>query len=517
MKIWKKILLGFISVILIMMIVDFNALQNDIDIIRKVDDLEISIRVELSQSNKVAYTLQQIKLNQRELFLEIENPEKAWSADESRQAIEKNIPRLRESVHALRKAAQTEYNLSEEEKDIEREKNELQQIDSLIRMTDFFILSVQNVQKLQDEKKYRQAEALYKRDTGPVSRRIQQLTDIIVSNAEKEVKWAIKELNDQVNQAIGLGIYLTILSIVLALLIGFYISRSISGPLDKLIEGTNQIRKGNLKANVDLNTRGELKQLADSFNNMAKELREQISSSDKLNKELMESNQSKDAFFSIIAHDLKNPFSAILGLADLLTNQYNDFDEKERKEFIDEINNSSKIVYELLNNLLTWARSQSGKIQLNREILDLKLIAERSIGSYTASARQKDIGILNKIPEHVTVYADQYTLSVIINNVLNNAIKFTGEGGMIVFSAKAGPESVEISIKDTGVGMSKEILDGLLAPAGLSTNPGTNNEKGTGLGMTLIREFIGKNDGTFHIESEPGAGTDFRITLPADA
>ena len=517
MKIWKKILLGFISVVFIMMIVDFSALQNDIDIIRKVDDLEISIRVELSQSNKLAYTLQQINLNQRELFLEIEDPGKARDAAESIRIIKKNIPQLRESVHALHKAAQTEYNLSEEEKAIEREGNDLLMVDSLIRMTNDFIISVQNVRRLQDEKKYRQAEALYESDTAPASRRIQKLTDVFVSNAEEEVKWAVKELNEQVDQAVHLGIYLTILSIFLALSIGYYISRSISGPLDKLIEGTNQIRKGNLKANVKLNTRGELKQLADSFNSMVEELRIEISSSDELNKELVESNHSKDTFFSIIAHDLKNPFSAILGLADLLTNQYNDFDEEERKEFIDEINNSSKIVYELLNNLLTWARSQSGKIQLKKEILDLRLIAEKSIASYMANAMQKNIGIVNEIPESVAVYADQYTLSVIIENVLNNAIKFTPDDGRIVFSAKAGPGSVEISIQDSGVGMSKEILDRLLAPAGLPTSPGTNNETGTGLGIILIKEFIDKNGGTFYVESTPGTGTDFRFTLPVHA
>ena len=144
----------------------------------------------------------------------------------------------------------------------------------------------------------------------------------------------------------------------------------------------------------------------------------------------------------------------------------------------------------------------------------MKSVTERSIASYDANARQKNIGIMDEIPENVTIYADKYTLSVIINNVLNNAIKFTPEGGKINFSVKVEPEQVEISIRDTGVGMSKEALAGLFMSSGLPTSPGTNDEKGTGLGIILIKEFIERNDGKFHVESEPGVGTDFRFSLP---
>ncbi len=514
MRIWKKILLGFISVIVIMMIVDFNALRNNIDIINKIDDLEISKRVELSQSNKIAYALQRLNSNQREIFLEIENPEKVWEVIESGKAINESIPRLKESVRVLHNATQIGFDLSEEEEDLKREKDELLLVDSLVNMTNHFIASLQTVQKIQERKKYQEAENLYENETEPASRKIEQLIEVIVSNAEEEVEWAVKQLNGQVDRAIRLGVYLTILSVILALSIGFYISRSISGPLNKLIDGTNQVRKGNLEANVELNTKGELQSLADSFNNMTRELKKQVSSIDKLNKELVETNDSKDAFFSIIAHDLKNPFGVILGLADLLMTQYNDFDEEERKKFIYEIDNSSKLIYELLENLLTWARSQSGKIKIKKENLDLKEVAEKSIASHNANARQKNIGIMDEIPENVTIYADKYTLSVIINNVLNNAIKFTPEGGKINFSVKVEPEQVEISIRDTGVGMSKEALAGLFMSSGLPTSPGTNDEKGTGLGIILIKEFIERNDGKFHVESEPGVGTDFRFSLP---
>jgi len=513
MKIWQKILLGFISVIFIMMIVDVNALRNNIDIIRKIDDLEISKRVELSQSNKIAYTLQQINSNQRELFLEIEDPEKLWEVIESRRIIDESIPRLNESVNALRHATQTGYDLSEEEEDIEREGNELLLVDSLVNMTNHFIASVKNVRKIQDENKYQEAENLYENDTEHALRRIQQFIEVIVSSAEKEVEWAVKELNGQVDRAIRLGIYLTILSIILALSIGFYISRSISGPLDKLIDGTNQIRKGNLKASVELHTRGELKLLADSFNNMAKELSMQISSSDKLNKELIESNNSKDTFFSIIAHDLKNPFGVILGLADLLTTQYNDFDEEERKKFIDEISNSSKIIYELLDNLLTWARSQSGKIQLTKEDLDLKSVTEKSIVSYTASARQKNIGITNEIPENAIVYADQYTLSVIINNVLNNAIKFTPEGGQVLIKAYKDKDSVIVEVEDNGIGIPKQDQERIFERFYRVDKARSRALGGTGIGLSIVKHIIQNHHSSIEVESELDKGTVFRFRL----
>jgi signal transduction histidine kinase len=515
MKIWKRILLGFISVILIMMIVDISALRNNIDIINKIDDLEISKRVELTQSNKIAYLLQQINSNQREIFLDSERPEKLSEVTESRIIIDENIPRMHEAIHELANATQIEFDFSKKKEDIERERNELLLIDTLIQMTNYFIASTRNILKLQDENRNQDAENLYETDVEPVSESIRRLIEVIVSNAEKKVEWALKQLDEKVEKVIRLGIRLTIFSIILALFIGFYISRSISGPLNKLIDGTDQLRKGNLDASVELHTRGELQSLADSFNKMAKELRKQITSIDQLNKELTESNHSKDAFFSIIAHDLKNPFGIILGLADLLTTQYDDFDEDERKKFIWEINNSSKLIYELLENLLTWAWSQRGKIEIKKENLNLKTVTGRSIASYTANARQKNIGIRNEIADDVTVYADKYTLSVIINNVLNNAIKFTREGGQVIFSAKGGADQVEISIKDTGVGMSRETVERLFKSSGLPTSPGTNNEKGTGLGIILIKDFVEKNGGKLYVESEPGSGTDFRFTLPA--
>ncbi|MGV8092731.1 MAG: hypothetical protein AB2L24_12820 [Mangrovibacterium sp.] len=151
MKIWKRILLGFISVILIMMIVDISALRNNIDIINKIDDLEISKQVELTQSNKIAYLLQQINSNQREIFLDSKYSEKLSELTESRIIIDENILRMHEAIHELANATQIEFDFSKKKEDIEKEENKLFLVDSLIYMTDYFIASVRNILKLQGE------------------------------------------------------------------------------------------------------------------------------------------------------------------------------------------------------------------------------------------------------------------------------------------------------------------------------------------------------------------------------
>ncbi len=515
MKIWERIILGFISVIVVMIVVDVNALMNNIEIINQVDDLEYSKRIELTQSNKVAYLIQRIKSNLRELFLELEADVRPHEIIYAREETEKNITELLTSLQILREATNTGYLLSKEDEHKEGELRELAMLDSLNVLTPEFIESVRSTLKLLDRGDLEGAEDIFENIVEPVSRRIQDSVSIIVEDAEEEVGWAINQLNVKVDRAINLGIYLTIMSILLSLAIGLYISRSISRPLYKLILGTKEIGKGNLEIAVDLDTKGELQMLANSFNDMARELRSRIEAINKLNEELEESNQTKDKYFSIIAHDLKNPFNAILGFSDLLVEHYRDFDEEKRQKIIRELNKSSKVIYDLLENLLTWSRSQSGKIDLHPEFLTVNSIFERSIDSYTVIARQKQIRIINNISEEINFYADEFTITVAINNILNNAVKFTPDGGKVEISATKNKGKVEIKIKDTGIGMKPEIINNLFRTKSIASTPGTRQEKGTGLGLILIKDFIERNRGNLVINSAPGKGTEFVFTLPA--
>ncbi len=514
MKIWERIILGFISVIIIMIFVDTNAIINNIQIINRVEDLEHSKRIELTESNKAAYVIQRIKSNLRELLLELDSGERAEEIILARREIEENALVLSSSLTSIYKATHTGYQSSEDEEDKERELGELAMIDSLNGLTEKFISDIQATLEIIDEGDLEEAKDFFEYNTEPVSRKAQDLIAVIVEDSEEEIAWAINQLHEKVNKTIRFGVYLTILSILLSLAIGLYISRSISAPLYKLIYGAKEIGKGNLETSVSLKTKGELQLLADSFNDMAKELKSRITAINKLNQELEESNQTKDTYFSIIAHDLKNPFNVILGFTDLLVEQYHDFDERERQNIIHQLNKSSKLIYDLLENLLNWSRSQSGKIELVIKNNKLNNIIQKSINSYKGNAKQKDIVIANKTPEETMVYADEFTITVAINNILSNAIKFTPDKGLVSISATGGKDEVMLTIKDSGIGMAQEVIDNLFQSKKIDSTKGTKNEKGTGLGLILVKDFIEKNNGKLKIKSEPGRGTEFQISLP---
>ncbi len=228
---------------------------------------------------------------------------------------------------------------------------------------------------------------------------------------------------------------------------------------------------------------------------------------------LKESNATKDKFFSIIGHDLKNPFNIILGFTNMLIDSYALFDDDEKKKFITDINVSAKTAYTLLENLLTWALSQQGGIVLEKEEIDLAAFIQESISPYVHSSSEKNIDISINIPVDLKIVTDKSTMSTVIRNIVNNAIKFTPEGGSIQIAINTYPEKIELLIRDTGVGMSDEQRNKLFKIEGNNSTLGTNQEEGTGLGLILCKEFVEKNGGTLRFESEPGQGSVFIITL----
>ena len=225
-------------------------------------------------------------------------------------------------------------------------------------------------------------------------------------------------------------------------------------------------------------------------------------------------NSTKDKFFAIISHDLKSPFNSILGFTNLLVEDYNNFDEAQKKKIINSLNKTAQSTYKLLENLLTWAKTQRGEIEINKKAFNLKELVETSIAPYKYSASQKKIEIVINILPDANISVDRNTSMRIIGNLTNNAIKFTPEGGTITISYHENGDSIEIHILDTGVGMTSEVIGKLFRiEKGISTK-GTNNEKGTGLGLILCKEFINKNGGNISVKSEVGKGSEFIITFP---
>ena len=236
--------------------------------------------------------------------------------------------------------------------------------------------------------------------------------------------------------------------------------------------------------------------------------------------ELLEANATKDKFFSIIAHDLKNPIGSFVSLAEYIEKSYDDMNKDERMELIDLMKTSAKNVYSLLENLLNWSRSQRGVIPFNPEITNIRFIADNVVSSLSVVIAEKDIIIENKIDNSISAYFDSNMIITVLRNLLNNAVKFTPVNGSIILNASESfaetGKMVTISVLDTGVGMKKDIIDKLFRIDENISTPGTNNEKGTGLGLILAKEFVEKNGGNIRVTSKPGEGSNFIFTLPAE-
>ena len=234
---------------------------------------------------------------------------------------------------------------------------------------------------------------------------------------------------------------------------------------------------------------------------------------------LRESNATKDKFFSIIAHDLKSPFSSMLGFSELLNKNFDKYTTKKQKKFSNYIHQGIQNTYKLLNELLLWSQSQKGTISFNKEQLNLFLLSNEVFEPLKQAAENKSIKLNNKIPKDEHINADKSMLSTIIRNIFSNAIKFTPKGGKIIISTnKTTTENnkkfLEIRIKDTGIGIPKEIQPKLFIISENTSTLGTENEKGTGLGLILCKEFIEKHNGKIWIKSEEGEGSEFIFTLP---
>ena len=232
---------------------------------------------------------------------------------------------------------------------------------------------------------------------------------------------------------------------------------------------------------------------------------------------LHEANQTKDRFFSIIAHDLKNPFNIFVLSLETLENQYDNISEPEKKEMIQSLTQSAYNTLNLLNNLLTWARSQSGKLQFQPDYFLINPIINENISLLDCQAREKNITLENNLQTRHTVFGDYNMVQTILRNLLTNAIKFTRNGGKVTVNAQeTDKKSLRVAISDTGVGISPQRLKELFALDSNFSTRGTEQESGTGLGLILCREFVEKNYGEIWAESVVDQGSTFYFTLPLD-
>lgn len=252
-----------------------------------------------------------------------------------------------------------------------------------------------------------------------------------------------------------------------------------------------------------------------------KQLREEVTERKRVekrlkyvNQQLKESNTSKDTLFSIIAHDLRAPFSALLGLSETVIHYIDEYSKEEIRENMIKIRTSSEAVYSLLENLLAWSRLQRGLLQFHPTLISLYDIAEENVTLFKPQAEQKQLALRHHIAADTTVYADKSMLETIIRNLLSNALKFTKQGGAIDISATRSDQLIEIAVNDTGIGIAQDTIPKLFRLDTHYTNVGTEGEHGSGLGLSLCKELVEKHQGTIWVQSEEGRGSAFRFTLP---
>lgn len=232
------------------------------------------------------------------------------------------------------------------------------------------------------------------------------------------------------------------------------------------------------------------------------------------NQQLKRLNDTKNKFFSIIGHDLKAPLDTLTSFLGLLKNHLHKMSREEIVAVATDLEKSTKNLKSLLENLLTWAISQTNKLELIPEIIDLQELVKENFALLGKQATKKNIELALVSPGPVFCKADKNTINTTIRNLISNAIKFTYEHGKIEVQLSENKESVEVSVKDNGIGISPELLGKIFNIGTKHSTPGTNKEKGTGLGLILCKEFIQKNNGTLHVKSQVGVGSVFLFRLP---
>ena len=235
----------------------------------------------------------------------------------------------------------------------------------------------------------------------------------------------------------------------------------------------------------------------------------------KAKEKLEKTNSEKDKFFSIIAHDLRSPFSGLIGLTEIIADDADNFTKDELAKMSNEINSSAKNLFKLLQNLLEWTQIQKGELGYSPAKLNVKGIVNQNINLIKNRIKQKSISVDLNIDETIYANVDENMLNSILRNLLSNAIKFTKKSGIISINAKKKDERmIEIAVSDTGIGMPEELKIKLFSLDKKVGRKGTEGEESTGLGLLLCKEFVEKHSGKIWVESEEGKGSTFYFTLP---
>lgn len=358
---------------------------------------------------------------------------------------------------------------------------------------------------------------------------------LYIKGSNNEGNWSknVKQIRIIIVPSFWQSIYSKILIAVILILLGFIFYRYRVSLLhiqqEKLKqivdERTEELDKANAVLKSEIEERKkmeeelaqyieELQESKDMMERSAFDLVEITLKIEESEKKLKEINAQKDKFFSIISHDLKSPFVALLGYTEIMVEDFEELSKEELKDFIGTIHKSSKNVYNLLENLLEWSRIQTGRIEYLPDYFNVYETAQNVIELLCESAKKKSIKLINEVEESAIVFADENMVNTIVRNLISNSLKFTNENGNIKISSRRDKLMIIIGIQDDGIGMSENDRSKLFRIDVHHTTIGTHKEKGTGVGLILCKELVEKNGGAIWVESEKGIGSTFYFSLP---
>ena len=338
---------------------------------------------------------------------------------------------------------------------------------------------------------------------------------------EYELAFAL-DGKEALNQAVQTAFDLVLLDIMMPEIDGYQVCRILKGeestqevPVIFLTAKTDSesIKKGFESGGVDYITKpfnaGELKARVKTHIQL-RWAKEELK---RKNEALSQSNRVKDKFFSIIAHDLKSPLNTFVSLTSLMEDNYEDFSEEERKDFLQSICEHSKQLSKLLSNLLHWSMHQRGDMKIRPEEVFLKSVLEENLELYQQEIRRKKLRIQMEMEPGLKTLGDLSMIQTIFRNLLSNAIKFTPNRGAVEIRGRFYEDRVLVDIEDTGVGIRKERIPNLFQLDQVTSTKGTNYEEGTGLGLILCKEFVKFHRGEIEVKSQPREGTKIRVIL----
>jgi signal transduction histidine kinase/DNA-binding NarL/FixJ family response regulator len=280
----------------------------------------------------------------------------------------------------------------------------------------------------------------------------------------------------------------------------------------------SEMRVRRLNEELEQKVRERTEDLESANLKLTRELRERNLAEEALKKseaKLIELNATKDKFFNIVAHDMKNPFTSLLGSTELLYENIEKMGIDNIRTLAQVLNDSAKSGYAILLNLLDWSRSQTGLIKFNPERINLKKLIDDNIEDMKLYITNKSISVTTEVNDDIFIFADENMTNTVLRNLLSNAVKFTHRNGSIIFRVKVTDSEVIISVKDNGVGISSENIGQLFRIDTKYSMPGTEKEQGTGLGLKLSKEFVEKMNGRIWVESIENKGSEFFFSIPS--